>query len=411
MVMHILTADGLTFMNNATPFSVANDHPKFTKLVELIRKGVLGEDGVTYVPATGDDLQNTYEEERRAIQAAIHAADGQLSDSLTIQDGILRYKGTALDTYVAKKLIEMAREGFVTNNPLVPFIEKLMQNPSRRAVQDLYQFLEFGKNSLTEDGCFIAYKAVRQNWTDIHSGTFDNSIGQVVEVARNEVDEDPDRTCSHGLHVCSFTYLPHFAHADGHIIMVKVNPADVVAIPRDYHNTKMRVCRYEVIEEYKGYYEGKGDILHKSAVYGGGQFGVKFRRNELEEFQILETFDSLVEAAEKYDEVRDEYYEVRVYNTTTDVVIDEHLDESKRVDPNGAYAGSSLVLSGDDEDDRWTVNAYSSEAAYHSDEPDRHEKVDEDDARDTAINLMEDYPIVEILDEDDEVVKTYGYTG
>jgi hypothetical protein len=190
MVMHILTADGLTFMNNATPFSVANDHPKFTKLVELIRKGVLGEDGVTYVPATGDDLQNTYEEERRAIQAAIHAADGQLSDSLTIQDGILRYKGTALDTYVAKKLIEMAREGFVTNNPLVPFIEKLMQNPSRRAVQDLYQFLEFGKNSLTEDGCFIAYKAVRQNWTDIHSGTFDNSIGQVVEVARNEVDED-----------------------------------------------------------------------------------------------------------------------------------------------------------------------------------------------------------------------------
>jgi hypothetical protein len=33
--------------------------------------------------------------------------------------------------------------------------------------------------------------------------------------------------------------------------MVKVNPADVVAVPTDYNGTKMRVCRFEVLEECK----------------------------------------------------------------------------------------------------------------------------------------------------------------
>lgn len=30
---------------------------------------------------------------------------------------------------------------------------------------------------------------------------------------------------------------------------VKVNPADVVAVPTDYNGTKMRTCRFEVVAE------------------------------------------------------------------------------------------------------------------------------------------------------------------
>jgi len=32
-------------------------------------------------------------------------------------------------------------------------------------------------------------------------------------------------------------------------ILVKVDPADVVAVPVDYHNAKMRVCKHETIRE------------------------------------------------------------------------------------------------------------------------------------------------------------------
>jgi hypothetical protein len=122
-----------------------------------------------------------------------------------------------------------------------------MENPSFRAVSELYDFLEASQLPITEDGCFLAYKRIRSDYTDVHSGSFDNSIGQVVSMPRNEVDEDKDRTCSAGLHFCSRAYLPHFC--GDRIVVLKINPADVVAIPSDYNNAKGRACRYEVIQE------------------------------------------------------------------------------------------------------------------------------------------------------------------
>jgi hypothetical protein len=96
----------------------------------------------------------------------------------------------------------------------------------------------------------LAYKKVRDDYLDIHSGTMDNSVGQIVEMERNEVDDDKDRTCSAGLHFCSKDYLPHFGSGDGNrVVILKINPRDVVSIPSDYNNAKGRACRYEVIDE------------------------------------------------------------------------------------------------------------------------------------------------------------------
>jgi hypothetical protein len=79
----------------------------------------------------------------------------------------------------------------------------------------------------------------------------DNSVGNVVEIPRNQVDEDSNRTCSHGLHVANWNYAhTQFASSDASsdiMLEVEVNPADVVAIPTDYNNAKMRVCKYKVL--------------------------------------------------------------------------------------------------------------------------------------------------------------------
>lgn len=100
-------------------------------------------------------------------------------------------------------------------------------------------------------GNFIAYKRVRESFRDIHSNTMDNSVGALVEVPRNQVDEDSSRTCSHGLHVANWTYAhTQFASSNPEtdvMLEVEVNPADVVAIPADYNNAKMRVCKYKVL--------------------------------------------------------------------------------------------------------------------------------------------------------------------
>jgi hypothetical protein len=142
----------------------------------------------------------------------------------------------------------MYQEGFPVE-PMVNFMENLMSNPSKRAVEELYAFLEKGNLPITADGCFLAYKKVRNDYLDIHSGTMDNSVGKTVEMERNEVDDDKDRTCSTGLHFCSLDYLNHFGSQDSRTVVLKINPRDVVSIPADYHSTKGRACRYEVIDE------------------------------------------------------------------------------------------------------------------------------------------------------------------
>jgi hypothetical protein len=143
-------------------------------------------------------------------------------------------------------MIAMLQEGFPIE-PLVLFMENLMTNPSHRAVNELYGFLENNNLPITPDGHFLAYKKVSEDYKDVYSGTFDNSVGKVCEMERNQVDDDKDRTCSVGLHFCSQEYLNHFGGE--RTMILKINPRDVVSIPSDYHNSKGRCSRYEVIGE------------------------------------------------------------------------------------------------------------------------------------------------------------------
>jgi hypothetical protein len=166
--------------------------------------------------------------------------------NISIQGDKMFWKDREFHNVLADRMIKMFQEGFPIE-PMVQFMENLMQNPSMRAVTELYGFLEKGQLPITPDGHFLAYKKVREDYKDVHSGTFDNSVGQTVEMERNQVDDDKDRTCSSGLHFCSQGYLQHFGGE--RVMILKINPRDVVSIPADYGDTKGRCCRYEVIGE------------------------------------------------------------------------------------------------------------------------------------------------------------------
>ena len=147
---------------------------------------------------------------------------------------------------IVNRMVQMLQEEFPIE-PLVLFMENMMQNPSYRAVNELYGFLEKNNLPITPDGHFLAYKKVREDYKDVYSGKFDNSVGQVVEMERNQVNDDKNQTCSAGLHFCSQGYLGHFGGE--RVMILKINPRDVVSIPTDYDNSKGRACRYEVIGE------------------------------------------------------------------------------------------------------------------------------------------------------------------
>ena len=175
------------------------------------------------------------------------------SEGVVITDDTILIDGEGISMSLAEQIRRHYDEG-LSIDPLVKFVQKVRQNPSYRIRNQLWAFIEASQNSggftLAEDGDILAYKKVRGDYKDIHSGTFDNSVGQIVEMERKNVDDDPNNTCSSGLHFCAYSYLSCYASdSDIRIMLVKVNPADVVSIPTDYGNAKARCCRYEVVQE------------------------------------------------------------------------------------------------------------------------------------------------------------------
>jgi hypothetical protein len=175
-------------------------------------------------------------------QVVINYASGNVE----IKGSEFLWKGKPMHNALSNKMIEMLKEGFPID-PLVAFMHNLDKNPSKRAVDELYGFLEKGALPITPDGHFLAYKKVREDYMDCHSGTISNHVGATPSMERNEVDDDKDRTCSYGLHFCSQEYLKSFGGA--RTMILKINPADVVSIPSDYNDSKGRCCRYEVVGE------------------------------------------------------------------------------------------------------------------------------------------------------------------
>jgi hypothetical protein len=165
---------------------------------------------------------------------------------VSIKGDTLYWKGTEMHNALTTRMIQMLTDGFPIK-PLVLFMENLMENPSYRSVNELYGFLEKNNLPITPEGHFLAYKKVRADFKDVHSGTMDNSVGQVVEMPRNLVDDNANNTCSSGLHFCSQSYLSSFGGE--RTVIVKINPRDVVSIPNDYDFSKGRACRYEVVGE------------------------------------------------------------------------------------------------------------------------------------------------------------------
>jgi len=74
-------------------------------------------------------------------------------------------------------------------------------------------------------------------------------VGDAPFMDRGAVDDDRNNTCSHGLHFAAKDYATMFGGGRGHMMAVKVNPADVVSIPADYNNQKGRAWKLTVIAE------------------------------------------------------------------------------------------------------------------------------------------------------------------
>jgi hypothetical protein len=234
MSVPFMFVDGnLTVVLNNKSFQVLPDHLNYKMILEALPT------------ATSDELIEMID---------IEKAVATFSDGLVeIKNGQVTYEGEVVHGSISKRILEFMSKG-LPFQPLVNFLNNLMGNPSMQSQKELYDFLEHEHLPITEDGYFLAYKAVRSDYKDKYRGVFDNRVGQICEMTRSKVDDDRGRGCSNGLHAGALNYVAGYGSLESgdKIVIVKINPADVVSVPSDCNYEKLRTCRYEVVGEYQG---------------------------------------------------------------------------------------------------------------------------------------------------------------
>lgn len=235
---YIIANDGgVTAIVGDQTYTFSKSHPNYDKLITYLKNG-----NVEYFEACYDIIShvNTF-------------CEGYVN----CDNGSLTWDGIKMPEMFTGTIIDMIKQGFPFE-PMLNFLDNLSQNPSDHAVIELFDFMENKNMPITHDGCFLSYKAVREDYKDIYSGTFNNSVGSICQVPRCNVDSNRDNGCGAGLHVGAIDYAKSYGGINfdedndgGNKLMIcKVNPRDVVSVPTDSKFQKLRTCRYEVVSEF-----------------------------------------------------------------------------------------------------------------------------------------------------------------
>lgn len=263
------------------PVAVGEEHPKFGKVNGLRLSGELRE-------MSEEDVMEVLNEQKGTKWTNKMTEGGA---ELTVY-GLIDKQGNLIESDLSKKLAQALGEDPDNEErirAMVRFLIRAKENPSLPDSDKLYRWIFSEKLTLTPDGHFLGYKSVAKTpksggqeiklpngdrereeyaftmhdgdvfWSHFSGGGITNGVefpgqvpqwvGSVVEMPRDKVDSRGHVECSVGLHVGTYGYASQFYDSeDRQLLLVKVDPRDVVSVP-DYDFTKLRACRYTVVGE------------------------------------------------------------------------------------------------------------------------------------------------------------------
>lgn len=237
--------NSITAVINSKTYIIGTGNPRYQEIIEAIKEQDV------------DKFLSLY-----SVKGAVE--DWGQGDDFRIENGKIYFKSYEVSDHVTKRIFNMIELG-LDNKPMFNFLRNLYSNPSHRAVEELYTFLEHKGMPITPDGCFLSYKGVVKSCSsftdtngklvtqgdlvDKHSRQIRNNIGDVITMPRNMVSDNCDEACGAGLHAGSMKYATSWGTET---IIVKINPKNVVSIPVDLDHQKLRCCEYEVVALYEG---------------------------------------------------------------------------------------------------------------------------------------------------------------
>lgn len=245
----------VTLFVGTKPYVATVEHPHFAEILVACQEGREVQKIIDLFDAT----------------VAVAAKFVTISRDVKVANGRIYLKGKEVDNSVCAEIVRFhaAGEDF---KPLVKFMLKIEKNPTDHSRENLFRWLEKNGFALAEDGDILAYKGVRSDGTSVTQGPaivngkkmnghIPNVIGSVIEMPREDVTWNPRQACAAGLHVGNFSYARSFG---SRLVRVKVNPVDVVSVPTDSGDAKMRVCKYRPVQDIDGM-----KVEDKSLLIGG----------------------------------------------------------------------------------------------------------------------------------------------
>jgi hypothetical protein len=215
----------LTVFYDGNMLTVNPDHPNYAEILKRVRSG-----------------------EFYGLSELFNIAKGIAEytfGKVVVKDCKVWYGTHEINNTLVDRIIEGMRNG-VDYERFIKFLDKLLENPSNRSLEQLYNFLKHNSLAIAEDGDFYAYKGIREDWKDCYTGSIDNSVGKTINMPRNLISDDPQKVCHRGLHIGTESFARGYG---SRLIKVKVNPKDVVSVPYDFDSQKCRTCSYFVESE------------------------------------------------------------------------------------------------------------------------------------------------------------------
>ena len=183
MIGYRITEESVTVFVDGVPTTITKDNRAFKRVCALIKQGADEE----YIVQALEFSKATV-----AYTAGVPGLTWMDENTKAL------YHGEELP----QSLVDRMKDCLQADMPvayLEKFIVRLWSNPSMKSRLQAYAFLEHKNMPITADGTFLGYKSVKPDWTDWHTGKFDNHVGNVLSMDRRKVDDDSNQGCSYGL--------------------------------------------------------------------------------------------------------------------------------------------------------------------------------------------------------------------
>lgn len=188
-MFYVKNEEGLTiYTNDGNIFKVYKDTPEYSKALGQL-------DNLTGLTVQLSANKHIAEGNFALTDGTVHIEDVEISDELPIV-----------------KLINIVKSKGLTDEEIESiksFLKNVLENPYINAAEELYDYLTAMDFEITDDGCFLAYKNVNNDYTSIYDRKVVNIPGTFVE--ETIIDTDRHNVCSHGLHFCSKSYLKSYS--------------------------------------------------------------------------------------------------------------------------------------------------------------------------------------------------------